>query len=968
MIYLMIFFGFYNCMLHAQNDIIQEKFSSYDKKCSNTYISISENGQRYSPYILNQASDFFSVNILNTNIPDGCARIMLSAGDIWGDGTGYQMLLDSDATAYGTLIPTNRHLSSSGNVPASVYAKFEYKIPLNADGHLNTSNIVLNNAVFIDIPAGLYDYCITNPVPGEKMYIAGGEYSRGDNFKFEEGKIYSFTAIRDGAKDNILFEAWTLKKNDAAVIKINKPLKGDKFTSSETIDITVKNYGYNELNSIPVIIELDGNIIAKEVIEKSILSLEEYDYTFNAKLNLSEIKPYNIKVYTSLKGDENPNNDEISKTVTNLGNYIPMGKETAVVACDILFIDDGISDNYRAGIDILQEITFYPEIEGDRLKVDFTELIISKNIIYWPMYIPGDTLFIYEGPSANEESLLGAYSGNYSKRLPSFTSYSDDGALTFVFKKMSGLNATGWKANISCITPHEKDAGILSIITPIKAGSKSSEIKVELFNFGISPITSMNIGYSLNNNSPVTEVFSGYLAPAEKTEFTFDSKIDISEYGKYILNAYTQLPDDENKNNDTKTLSIEYKPNITLYGNNLASGIHGLVNFQSHDPENTLQSTCSYKDAKNHIISGEYLDGHLYFYTISNEYEPGNFIKLSLNECNVTNSYKIKDFVHEMTFDYSTGVMYGISARFENNQWVCNLNKINIDNGEMLFVTKLDNYLAGLACNLDGQLFGISDNGDFCKINKYNGNISTIKETNLFPETYFQSMAFDHYTGRLFISYVSEYTSGLYEIDPQNGDIYSLGKINNGLSQIVSLYTPFETLYVKKYMPKINDENVYIDSEIFLEFNNSFNVDYDKLSKIDITPSVGEINPHINENFINITHSGFDYKTEYTITIPKGAVKNYDKEIKWSFITKSDTNDSEKETKIMKVYPNPSTGLFNIEAFENSIVKIADISGKILETHNIRSGENLSIIRTPGLYFIYFENNNKTYVEKVIIY
>ena len=69
---------------------------------------------------------------------EGCARITLTVGDVWGDGSGYQMLLDADATAYGTVFPATGALSSSGDVPEATYAEFEYKIPENADGALTT--------------------------------------------------------------------------------------------------------------------------------------------------------------------------------------------------------------------------------------------------------------------------------------------------------------------------------------------------------------------------------------------------------------------------------------------------------------------------------------------------------------------------------------------------------------------------------------------------------------------------------------------------------------------------------------------------------------------------------------------------------------------------------------------------------------------------------------------------------------
>ena len=133
---------------------------------------------------------------LNDPIPAGMARVTLAAGNVWDDGTGYQMLLDADATAYGTIIPETGGLSTYGDVPAETYAEFEYKIPENADGSIYTENIVLENSISILIPAGTYDYCITNPTPGDRMWIASdyGQVSgRADDYVFEAGKNYVFS-------------------------------------------------------------------------------------------------------------------------------------------------------------------------------------------------------------------------------------------------------------------------------------------------------------------------------------------------------------------------------------------------------------------------------------------------------------------------------------------------------------------------------------------------------------------------------------------------------------------------------------------------------------------------------------------------------------------------------------------------------------------------------------------------------
>ena len=139
----------------------------------------------------------------------GVALVTLSVpNDIWEDGSGYQMLLDADHDTYGTVIPETGGLTSSGDASPETYANFEYKIPENADGAMNTSNVVDGNdvtEVTITIVAGIYDWCITNPSPNDRVWIAsenGNVGGRQDDFTFEAGKHYTFTVTLDNNSGN----------------------------------------------------------------------------------------------------------------------------------------------------------------------------------------------------------------------------------------------------------------------------------------------------------------------------------------------------------------------------------------------------------------------------------------------------------------------------------------------------------------------------------------------------------------------------------------------------------------------------------------------------------------------------------------------------------------------------------------------------------------------------------------------
>ena len=180
-----------------------------------------------------------------------CAKaqvtIILEAHDVWGDGSGYQLLLDANHNTYGTIIPETGPLTTSGDAPASVYAEFEYTVPVGADGSLTTTNMVYDGTATITIPAGTYDFCITNPTPGDRMWIASGnaDPTRADDYVFVDGSTYHFLMVANSTTGNDECHL-TVTMNPTSPMIIPSPASVDFGTlilgNTANSTVTVNNY------------------------------------------------------------------------------------------------------------------------------------------------------------------------------------------------------------------------------------------------------------------------------------------------------------------------------------------------------------------------------------------------------------------------------------------------------------------------------------------------------------------------------------------------------------------------------------------------------------------------------------------------------------------------------------------------------------------------------------------------------
>jgi len=107
---------------------------------------------------------------------------------------------------------------------------------------------------------------------------------------------------------------------DIGVTLINSPTS-QSFSSNETVNITITNFGDSTVSGFDVSYQIDSNTAITENFSESIEPGNSTDYSFNTTVDLSNIQDsYIITAYTNLSSDQDNSNNSISEVIYVL-NY-----------------------------------------------------------------------------------------------------------------------------------------------------------------------------------------------------------------------------------------------------------------------------------------------------------------------------------------------------------------------------------------------------------------------------------------------------------------------------------------------------------------------------------------------------------------------------------------------------------------------------------------------------------------------
>ena len=321
---------------------------------------------------------------------------------------------------------------------------------------------------------------------------------------------------------------------DAGILSIDAPSTG-VLTNSENISVTIRNYGVNSISNFDIYYSVNSSNQIVETVNQTIESGQNLSFTFTDQFDFSSPGEYTIVSGTSLTGDEDISNNEISNIIIS---------EEAT----------NCPDNYELPIAWRDNFECY-------------DPFIISDIGDWIMYdLDGGTTWGANAVDFENESYVGTgiiYNDELATvtgaEVPEWNTYEGDQGLYFI---ASGSGGTTTPNDDWMISPEFSLNNISSPIFSFKAKSVNDT-------YGLERIQ-VYVGNTVNYND-FTMISSGnYIeVPTDWTTYEFD----LSEYQdqnirvaiRYVSNDSFVLQTDSFKVEGTLSISENDILNFDYY-------------------------------------------------------------------------------------------------------------------------------------------------------------------------------------------------------------------------------------------------------------------------------------------------------------------------------------------------------------------------------------------------------------------
>ncbi|MEM9821362.1 MAG: T9SS type A sorting domain-containing protein [Bacteroidota bacterium] len=150
------------------------------------------------------------------------------------------------------------------------------------------------------------DYSAMSVDPSdERTFWFTGEYTTGNGAWGT--RIASFVINRD--------------TNDMSATGVLSPVDSELLTDSETVTATFRNIGINTQSNFEVGLMVDGTLIGTKIVTESVQQDSSVTVVFDETVDMSIIKSYEFKVFSSLEDDGNILNDTFRTVIAKLPRF-----------------------------------------------------------------------------------------------------------------------------------------------------------------------------------------------------------------------------------------------------------------------------------------------------------------------------------------------------------------------------------------------------------------------------------------------------------------------------------------------------------------------------------------------------------------------------------------------------------------------------------------------------------------------
>ncbi|MEG2665667.1 MAG: choice-of-anchor J domain-containing protein, partial [Bacteroidales bacterium] len=530
-----------------------------------------------------------SQNVAKTNAHPTKATVILSISTQALGFSGYQMLLDSTHTTYGTTIPLDGLRVSKTNLSDSIYRLFSSCLPKNANGSVEACYAVkpgMSDTTYIT--PGLYDFCIMYPKTNKYQYgfwLVNSYWAAQDNFTFEAGYTYSFEVENT---NSINFTP----PFDLAATKLLVPANG-LLSNKEAIGIEVYNYSSEvEIPNYTLSYSINNASPITESINTPLAPKATKTYTFNTKADLSNPGLYFIKAWVSYDKDLQKNNDSISSYCKHTPIFsLPFAQnfsqeEDFYASWNVLDANaDGNTWTLSTypGFDGTYEMNY----NGMGCPNDADDYLISEGILLpqKDLHLSFDHRTDYDQAFGNIRVLYGTspepakmkvlmsldslHNTDIEKKVLNFTNDSA-GTYYFAFHLHSPANENYFYLDNIVIDTGDytgvPNIELIDMNFPLSSCNveNPSSIEIKIANIGDEDIIKYNVHLTINDSISIEDNFS-FLAAGDTTSITLYPypALDFSTKGLYKISAYVTAPRDVDPLNDSLTLRIKHYEPLT---------------------------------------------------------------------------------------------------------------------------------------------------------------------------------------------------------------------------------------------------------------------------------------------------------------------------------------------------------------------------------------------------------------------